>query len=313
MRMLVAMKPGLLTTVQDLGRDGFGAQGISPSGAADAVSLQLGNLLVENDRNAAALEMTLAGGTFIFPLGARIALTGSDFGATLNGAPIELFRTYDVAAGGEIFVGPTRGGARSYLCIGGGIDVVPFLGSASTHLLSGLGGFEGRTLKKGDTLMLGNEPERAGVRKISEVGMALLKPRKVLRVTVGPQADWFSAAAWQSLLSAPFRVSEDSNRMGLRLDGPAMLAGESREMITEGVCCGAIQITSAGQPIILFVEQQTTGGYPKIANVIGADLHSVGQLRPRDEIHFAKVSMGEARALWIEQQQLLRNPERLLI
>jgi biotin-dependent carboxylase-like uncharacterized protein len=276
------------------------------------VSLRLGNLLLENDPLAAGLEMTLAGATLVFSSAARIALTGSDFGATLNGSPVELYRTHNLAAGSEFSVGGTRGGARSYLCIGGGIDVACFLGSASTHLLSGLGGFQGRALRKGDMLALGKGPEGGGVRKISEVALQMLKPKRVLRMTEGPQADWFSAAARQALLSAPFRVTEDSNRMGLRLDGPALLADKSREMITEGVSCGAIQVTPSGQPIILFVEQQTTGGYPKIANVIAADLHSIGQLRPGDEIRFAELSFQEARALWIEQQQLLGSPERVL-
>jgi allophanate hydrolase subunit 2 len=136
-----------------------------------------------------------------------------------------------------------------------------------------------------------------------------LRPRKVLRVTEGPQSDWFEAPAWEMLLGSTFRVSEQSNRMGIRLEGPKIAVDAPREMITEGVSLGAIQVTPSGQPIILFVEQQTTGGYPKIANVISADLHSLGQLRPRDEVRFERIEMDEALALLREQEELLASEE----
>ena len=132
-----------------------------------------------------------------------------------------------------------------------------------------------------------------------------------MRITRGPQFAWFTDDSLQTLTSGDFLVSEGSNRLGLRLEGPSLASREKKEMISEGAPLGAIQVTPSGQSIILFVEQQTAGGYPKIANVIGADLHSVGQLRPRDMIRFVEVSLQEARALWIEQEQLLNSPERL--
>ena len=152
---LEVLAPGMLTTVQDLGREGFGPLGISPSGAADALSLRLGNLLAGNPQGAAALEMTLLGGTFRFPNGGIFSLAGSDFGATLDGNPVELWRVVRASAGQILHMGPTRSGARCYLCIRGGFAVTTFLGSASTHLLSGLGGFQGRALRKGDILQIG--------------------------------------------------------------------------------------------------------------------------------------------------------------
>src|ERR1700737_4318085 len=155
MRVIQVHSPGLLTTIQDLGREGFGPIGVSPSGAADPISLQLGNRLVGNMKGAAGLEMTLLGGTFLFPEGAIVALTGSDFGATLDGTPFALWPPVEAKPGQTLRAGSTRSGARCYLCVQGGIAVKPFLGSASTHLLSGLGGHEGRALRKGDVLHIG--------------------------------------------------------------------------------------------------------------------------------------------------------------
>jgi len=211
----------------------------------------------------------------------------------------------------RVVFGPTKDFARSYMCVAGGIGVAELLGSASTHLLSGLGGWEGRALRKGDALPIGRLEKNIRRRKLRAGVLDGLKPGKTLRVTRGPQSDWFPEEARETLVGGGFVVSEESNRMGLRLDGPRLAARGKAEMISEGTPLGAIQVTPSGQTIILFVEQQTTGGYPKIANVIGADLHCVGQLRPRDTIRFAEVSLAEARALWIEQRRLLDSEERL--
>jgi antagonist of KipI len=312
MSSLVVEAAGLLTTVQDLGREGYGAMGVSPSGAADAVSLQLGNLLVGNEEGAAALEMTLAGGSFLFPEGATISLSGADFGATVGDASVEMWRSVWVPGGARLKLHGTKDSARCYLCVRGGFVVERFLGSASTHLLSGLGGWEGRALRKGDVLPIGtaSKSDVAG-RRLAAGILDAVRPRKTLRVTRGPQADWFSGESLEALTGSEFVVSEESNRMGLRLDGPRLTTERCAEMISEGAPLGAVQATPSGQAILLFVEQQTTGGYPKIANVIGADLHCVGQLRPRDRIRFEEVSMEEARRLWIEQERLLRGGEKL--
>jgi antagonist of KipI len=309
MSILQVQEPGLLTTVQDLGREGFGPMGVSPSGAADPVSLRLGNRLAGNDDGAAALEMTLLGGTFLFPEGAVIALSGSDFGAVLDGEPIPLWTSVAVRPGQTLRLGSTRSGARCYLCVGGGIAAKPFLGSASTHTLSGLGGHEGRALRRGDTLRIGASPVPYRKRTVAPKALEKLVPRKVLRVTPGPQSDQFSEASRRLFYSGMYQVAEESNRMGLRLRGPAVPPPDGDEMITEGVALGAIQVPAGGQPILLFVEQQTTGGYPKIANVIAADLASVGQLRPRDQIRFECVALETARSLLEEQERLLASEE----
>ena len=302
MRVIQIHSPGMFTTVQDAGRYGYGPLGVSPSGAADPVALRVGNLLVGNPDAAAGLEMTLLGGTFVFPQVGIIALTGSEFDT-----PIPMWTACPMQPGESLKIGPTRSGARCYLCVRGGIAVKKFLGSASTHILSGLGGLDGRPLRKGDELAIGEASGDFHPRIVSRKALDQLRPRKFLRATIAPQTEAFSADSIRRFYEGPWTVTEESNRMGLRLQGPQLDAPHSGQMITEGVSLGAIQVPAGGQPIILFVEQQTTGGYPKIANIVAADLPSVGQLRPRDEIRFERVSAETARMLILQQEQLLRS------
>jgi len=285
MSYLRVLAPGMFTTVQDLGRPGYGLVGVSPSGAADPISLRLGNRILGNPEGAAALEMTLTGGTFLFPNGAVVALTGADCAQTMW-TPIE------IEPGVTLNVGPLPQHARCYLCVQGGFDVPLIMGSASTHVVSGLG----RALRKGDELRIGKP---AGLIRNFPVPRDL-SFRKTLRITAGPQA-----AGLKQLCSYPYQVTDDSNRMGLRLSGPTLAAPNLANMLTEGVPLGAIQLPPSGQPIILFVEQQTTGGYPKIANIISADLPSIGQLRPREEVRFELVEHATAIRLLKERQERL--------
>jgi antagonist of KipI len=293
------LEPGLFTTVQDLGRPGYGPMGVSASGAADAVSLRVGNLLVGNHEGAAALEMTLSGGTFAFPQGGVVALTGSDMGA---GVP--LWTACTLEPGDVLHCRASVTGARGYLCVRGGISVPLFLGSASTHVLTGLGG---RIVARGDVLIVGDNA--AGrMREVNPGALLRLSPRKVIRATDGPQSDWFAA----SFFAGEYHVTEEANRMGLRLGGATFNMDKPGKMLSEGVALGAVQIAAGGQPIIMFVEQQTTGGYPKIANVIAADMHSVGQLRPRDEVRFVKVNLEEARDALRRQEKLIGSGDLFL-
>ena len=307
MRTIHVEAPGLLTTVQDLGRSGYGTLGVSASGAADPIALRLGNRLVGNPENTAGLEMTLLGGTLAFSDPMVLALTGCDFGTTLDGHAVPLWTSFEVASGQKLQIGSTRTGARCYLCVQGGIAVKLFLGSASTHLLSGLGGLEGRALRRGDVLTVGPAPPGFIHKRVATEVLEQLAFRKTLRVTDGPQWDWFSGSAQDLLLTIPYRVTEEANRMGLRLEGAPITANSEAPMITEGVSLGAIQVPPSGQPIILFVEQQTTGGYPKIANIISADMANVGQLRPRDEIRFEWIAMEDARNALAKQERLLAS------
>ncbi|HEV2445191.1 MAG TPA: biotin-dependent carboxyltransferase family protein [Candidatus Sulfopaludibacter sp.] len=302
MNRIRVLAPGLQTTVQDLGRFGYAHYGVSASGAADPVALRAGNLLVGNAENAAAIEMTLAGAAFEFESDALIALTGSDFGAGLP-----RWTAVEMQAGAVLQLGATRSGARCYLAVRGGIAAPKVMGSASVHVMTGVGG---RPLRKGDVLPIGD----AAVRK-PRGAPADRAPESVrggvLRVTAGPQAEWFG----RELYGAAYTIAEESNRMGLRLRGPA-IASHPGHMLTEGVPLGAIQVPPDGQPIILFVEHQTTGGYPKPANVISADFWRLGQLRPRDEVRFEEVSLDRALRLLQDQEQwlygLLLNQRELL-
>lgn len=289
MNAIRVLRPGFQTTVQDLGRFGYAHQGVSASGAADAAALRAGNLLVGNSENAPALEMTLVGGAFEFKSDAVVALAGSDFQAGLP-----LWAAMEVTAGTVIRFGASQSGARCYLAVRGGIDVPRVLGSASAHLLTGIGG---DILRAGDVLKIGDAAVRNPRR---EPARPPQWPAGVLHVTAGPQADWFG----DELYRGSYVVQEESNRMGLRLRGPA-IPSPAGTMLTEGVPLGAIQVPPDGQPIILFVEHQTTGGYPKPANVISADLSRVGQLRPRDELRLELVTIDQALALLRAQEQWL--------
>jgi antagonist of KipI len=282
--------PGFLTTVQDLGRFGYAHFGISASGAADPLALRAGNLLVGNAANAAALEMTLTGGEFVFEGGAVIALTGSDFAAS-----VPQWQPVEVRSGETVRCGPGRNGARCYLCVRGGLDVPLVMGSASVHVMTGVGG---RPLRRGDVIPIGDRAVRRP-RKPAR-GVPEHQGIACLRATAGPQAQWFG----DELYTSSYRVAEESNRMGIRLRGPA-LPSPGGHMITEGVPLGAVQAPPDGQPIVLFVEHQTTGGYPKPANVISADFWQLGQLRPRDEVRFERVTMEGALGLLRDQEEWL--------
>jgi biotin-dependent carboxylase-like uncharacterized protein len=288
------LSPGLLTTVQDLGRPGFAHLGISASGAADALALRAGNLLVGNAENAPGLEMTLSGGTFEFDGEGVVAITGSEFDAD-----VPLWTPIAVPAGGVVRCGAAKRGARACLCVRGGLAVAPVLGSASTHLFTGLGGFQGRALRRGDVLDIGD----AAVRRPRASGIRPPDPGDgTLRATQGPQADRFTSDFYR----IEWEVAEDSDRMGIRLRGPA-IEGAGGGMQTEGVSLGAVQVPPAGQPIVLFVEHQTTGGYPKIANVISADFTRLGQLRPRDRVRFRETGFDEAVQLLRAQEEWLHE------
>ncbi len=282
------LEAGFETTVQDLGRFGYAHLGVSASGAADALALRAGNLLVGNPENAPALEMTLTGATLEFETAAIVAVTGSDFGAELA-----LGRAVEIAAGTVVRFGAARFGARCCLAVRGGIGVPKVLGSASTHVATGVGG---RPLRRGDILPIGAESIRRPRSRI----LAQLASEGPLRVTAGPQACWFS----EEWYAAIYTVSSSSNRMGLRLQG-VPIPSPAGHMLTEGVALGAVQVPPDGQPIILFVEHQTAGGYPKPANVISADFWRLGQLRPHQAVSFERVTMEQAHQLLRRQEEWL--------
>ncbi len=303
--------PGGLASIQDLGRFGHAASGVSASGAADPWSLRVGNLLVGNGTNHAAIELTLVGGSFEVDAPAVVAVTGSDFPGVLvdrsgEERPLPRWTALAVGPGETIRLGPTRSGARCYLCVRGGIETARVLGSRSTHLLTGIGGHCGRALRAGDELAIGADASGPTRRlRVAQGAFDEILQRRVLRTVAGPQLDRFSHASVATFHATTWEISEEADRTGLRMRGPALPRRDERQLPTEGVALGAIQVPDGGEPILLFVEQQTTGGYPKIANVVAADLPAVGQLRPRDRVRFEPVTLERARALLREQEALL--------
>lgn len=300
--MIHIIKPGLLTTVQDMGRRGFAHLGLSPGGAADTLAFRLANLVAGNDANAPALEITLLGPTLEFEVEATIAICGSRASTSLPvNEPIK------VAAGERLNFGLILDGARAYLAVRGGLDVPEVMGSYSTFLPAHIGGFHGRALQVGDRLSIGKRASR-NARKLSSAIAALLERRQgPILVTPSLQSNWFDQKARGQFYEQPFTVTSQSNRSGVRLSGEPVKIICHNELITEGVPLGAIQVPPDGLPIILLVDQQTTGGYPKIANVIAAHLPRIGQLRPGDEVRFQQTTIAEAIAMLQNQENVLRE------
>jgi biotin-dependent carboxylase-like uncharacterized protein len=298
------LRPGLLTTVQDLGRWGSQATGVPVAGPMDTFSHRLANLLVGNPEHAATLEITLIGPELEFGAPTTIAVCGADFDLTADGQSLTTGVSYAVAQGSRLHFGRRRAGARAYLAISGGIQTRPILGSRATHVVSAMGGLDGRALVAGDRVPIlpsisSNAPRRATGLTLPSSGRARI------RVLPGAQAEWFESTALSTLANVSFRVSPRSNRMGYRLEGPPLLRRRTEEPISEPLAFGALQVPAAGEPILLMADRQTAGGYPKIAAVIAADLPLAGQLAPGDFIEFVWCSRQEAAAALIARERPL--------
>jgi antagonist of KipI len=287
--------PGLFTTVQDLGRPGWRAFGMPAAGAADRQALVTANLLAGNPPGAAALELTLQGGTFRFEAPGYAALAGADLRATLDGAPVRAWSAFPVRTGATLALGGATAGVRAYLALHGGIEVPPLLGSRSTYTRAGVGGHEGRRLRAGDRLPVrraGAPP--GGPRALGPSMVPRYEDPLELRVLLGPQDDAFSTHGRETFLGAEFRVTDRNDRMGWRLDGPAVEHAGAADIVSDAVLPGAVQVPGEGRPIIMGVDAQTTGGYAKIATVIGPDLARLAQARPGATVRFRCVSEEEA-------------------
>lgn len=317
--MIVVLKPGMLASVQDLGRHGHRQSGICPGGALDTLALTIANRLVGNPDAAAGLELTMGGCELRFDTATRIALAGDDFGARLDGVPIWPCWSVPVQAGQTLkLVGANaaagKKGLRTWLAVAGGIDVPPVLGSRSTDLKAGFGGLAGRALKKGDRLPLGaptlNSSQlarrRFGVRPPEwaidsrDFGEAI-----PLRVMLGPESGLFTPASLAAMWREPWRVTPQSNRMGSRLEGPVLERKRAGDMLSSGVIPGTIQVPPSGQPIILMGDAQTTGGYPRIGVVIRADLWKLAQAPLGGMLRLLQVDAAEALQAWTLQQRHL--------
>jgi len=297
--MLEVLDPGLLTTVQDAGRKGWARYGIPPSGPLDTAAFAAANALVDNPPDAAALEITLAGPTLRVSRECLIAVCGADFELWVGTLPVPLWHAVYVRAGRLITFGVRRSGARAYLAISGGIALPPFLGSRSTYLPGGFGGLDGRALRAGDRLPLGvmrarDLPQGAG-RVWPVQRRPPYTPQPTLRVLLGPQDDAFTAEGLATLLNSAYRITPQADRMGARLQGPTVAHRGLAGVVSDGVVVGSVQVPPDGQPIVMLADHQTTGGYPKIATVLRADLPLLAQCLPGHYVRFAAVTLTEAQ------------------
>lgn len=312
---LVVKKPGVATTVQDLGRFGYMGSGFSPSGVMDRRAMRLANILVENDPNDCVLEFALAGPTLRFTTETFIALTGGDFSPKLDGKPIPLYTTIHVRHGQILSMGGCKTGVYGYLAIAGGSLRVPeVMGSCSTNLKCALGGFRGRILEPGDYI-----PFRTKTMEyMPNLGSHTLSLDKasdaptpgasvVVRVVPGPQEEMFTKAGIETFYTSTFTTTAKSDRMGYRLDGPEIETVSGSDIISDGIAFGAIQIPSHGRPIIMLSDRQTTGGYAKIGTVASVDIPKLVQCPPGTPVHFTKISVDEAQSLYREQEKRFKK------
>lgn len=296
MACLKVERAGLFTTVQDLGRPGYQRYGVPVGGALDGDSLRVANALVGNAADAAALELRIVGPRLrVEAESAVVALVGASAELLGDGAiraTLPPNRSVRLQRGDRIDIAALRDGATAYLAVAGGVAVAPLLGSRSTSVLGGFGGIDGRKLADGDEVPLANDTAPA----IPSRGMrqAPFGRKSVLRVVLGPQDGMFTADGVATFLGSTYRVTHEADRMGIRLEGPDIAHESGYNIISDGIASGAIQVPGSRQPIILLADRQTTGGYPKVATVISADIASCGRLRPGDQVRFAAVSIEEA-------------------
>jgi allophanate hydrolase len=305
MPAIEVIDPGLHTTVQDLGRSGYRNVGVPMSGALDQVSLRLANALVNNPAGTPVLEMLMVGPTLKVTVGSlRVALAGCNAKIEIGaggskqvpaGQSIRMVRN-------EIFrVGSTGDSACAYLAIEGGIDVPSVLGSASTYTRSRIGGYLGRRLQQGDVLPV--RLNEVDVHRENAMDRPLdLAFERPIRVVLGPQDDYFTDEAIKIFLSSEYKVSFQSDRMGYRLDGPVVAHAKGADIVSDGIVTGAIQVPGSGKPIVLMVDNPTTGGYPKIATVISTDIPVMARRSPGRTVRFTAIDVHEAQLLFRQQE-----------
>lgn len=304
MTIRVARATGL-TTIQDAGRVGLRHSGIVPGGAADRLALVTANLLVGNPPGAAALEMTLVGPVLVTDAPTTIALTGADLGLRVDGVARPAWQPHDLPAGATIDFAGRQSGCRGILAFSGGIDVAPVLGSRSTDLRSGFGGLAGRALATGDRLPVGPSPAGRFAAGRSLAPDLRSHGGGTVRCVAGPEADWFTAAARAAFFADDHLVTPASDRMGCRLGGAGLGLTAPREMLSQALLPGTVQVPPGGAPIVLLADAPVTGGYPRIAVVIGVDLPIVAQTMPGERLHFHEVEVGEAVRLYRERERAL--------
>lgn len=307
---LVVVDPGLLTTVQDLGRPGYQRVGIPPSGPVDRGAFLLANRLVGNLDGAAGLELTLRGPRLEVRRECVAAVTGAEMVWAVNGQEAPAWTAVRLKPGGVVSFRMATAGCRAYLAVAGGLDLPPMLGSRATYLRGRLGGLDGRALQKGDALSIGRAElglDRLEGRTVSPARRAAYPSEVECRVILGPQDERFTPEGIAAFLDGPYTVTPQADRMGYRLSGPGIAHTRGHDVISDGIPLGGIQVPGEGQPIVLLVDRQTTGGYTKIATVISVDIAGIGQTRPGQRVRFRRVSLGEAYAALADEAARLRE------
>jgi antagonist of KipI len=323
--MIKIVKPGLLSSIQDLGRYGYQKYGVIASGVMDPLAHRIGNLLVGNEENAATIETTLLGPTIEFTETTLISLCGGNLTPTIDGQNVPLWRSVLAKKGSTLKFGQAKNGCRCYIAVAGGWDVPTVMNSKSTYLRAGIGGFNGRSLQSGDELTTGTMskisrdiydsllPELES-NPYSEMDWSVTSElipihhnNPAIRVIRGREYDLFSTESKEKVFSEAFEITSQSDRMGYRLKGPKLALESAAEMLSEAVNFGTIQVPSEGNPIILLADRQTTGGYPKIGQIATIDLPYVAQLKPGDKLRFQEISHEEAQLLYLKREQQLQQ------
>ncbi|PPA69893.1 biotin-dependent carboxyltransferase family protein [Jeotgalibacillus proteolyticus] len=321
--MIRIIEPGLLSTIQDEGRHGFQQFGVITNGVMDPFALRIANVLVGNEEGEAGIEVTLTGPTIQFEEDALIAVCGADFSALLDDEPMPLWRPVWISKGSTLHMKFSKTGCRAIIAIGGGLDVEPAMASKSTYVRAGIGGYQGRALDKEDVIKA--RPLTAASKRIaksltkrtnklltaswsiSSVYLKKLYEPESIRVMKGRQYDEFSEESKMDFWKETYKLSPQSDRMGYRLNGPALKREVTEDLLSEAVAFGTIQVPSNGEPIILLADRQTIGGYPKIGQVASVDLPVLAQKKPGEALTFIEVSHADAQKLFLQREQEIRE------
>lgn len=306
MECFKVISPGLFTTIQDKGRYGYERQGVPISGAMDEFAFRVSNMLLDNPEDAPALEITLLGPSLEVLKDTVVAVTGAILTPLVNGKERPCWSSFPVRKGDTLTFTPVKSGCRAYMAVPGGFEGDIVMGSASTYTRGNIGGLKGRRLEKGDILFQKEAPSGSFYR-VKEEYIPFYSNEEEIRIVPGPQHDYFSKEAFELFINSTYTITNESDRMGYRLDGPIIKAKERHDIITDGLLPGAVQIPGNGKPIIMLKDAQTTGGYAKIGTVISADLSKLAQLKPQDRIRFKAISLEEAHELLKEKEAVLNK------
>ncbi|MGE7092736.1 biotin-dependent carboxyltransferase family protein [Lysinibacillus sp. NPDC048646] len=318
--VIKVLQPGMLATIQDLGRYGLQKFGVIVGGGMDSISLRIANLLVGNSEGEGTLEVTLFGTTLLFESDELIAITGGNLQPTIDGKEVPMWQPIFIQKGSILKFNAAISGSRAYVSFSGGIQVPKVMGSKSTYIRAGIGGFQGRKLQKGDIFecdkrtALGEDLFHQLQKKASYLSWSVyytpfvtFKKIQTIRIIKGSEYPRFDEESLKKFFSTPYTISTHSDRMGYRLKGADIQLIEPFELLSEGVTFGTIQVPSNGQPIILMADRQTTGGYPKIGQVISADLPSLAQMQANGQVYFKEVTLEEAQWALIHQEKKLKE------